>query len=96
MTQPTDRSMPPEMMTNVCPRPISRTETMVLRMGWVLRRLRKLMSCVSADADREEGDEPEEEHPRPRAADGEHEPPARSIADAGPDVPVAALASVTG
>ena len=44
ITQPTDRSMPPEMMTNVWPSPRSTTGTMVSRMLWELRRDRKLMT----------------------------------------------------
>src|SRR5271157_3175577 len=42
ITQPTERSMPAVMMTNVWPRPSNSTGTMATRMFWEFRTVRKL------------------------------------------------------
>jgi len=45
MIQPTDRSMPPAMITNVWPRPINTMDTMFTRMFCEFRMVKKPVPC---------------------------------------------------
>ena len=96
MTQPTDRSMPPEMITNVWPRPHEHHRGDGHQGDLGVPDGQEVDDPVGrdADADREERDEPGQEHPRPHPAHGEDDARRPASRDDG-TVTGSAAASVT-